>query len=239
VPHAPLLVEELSPRGFERPTAAVRAAVAALRWDDAEVVVLLAPHGRRSGVYRRVQGSLAAFGVAGVAGEWETAADVASDLAGRWGVPLLDDGVDHGVLVPLLLGAAGGRPVVAATAAETAGPRGDVHAALDLGRSLAALLRPLGPAVGFIASANTSAALSARAPYGRQGPALEVEEEVLDALVTDVGRLDPLALRLVQQGRSCAAAPLACLARLRRGSRAEVCAYERPAGVGYPVARVP
>jgi hypothetical protein len=239
VPHAPLLLAELCPVGFEQQTQRVRDAIEALPWGDIDLAVLLSPHGERSGVYRAAQGSLSGFGVTGIEGQWATDPDKAEELAESWGVPLLDLPVDHGILVPLLLGAAGGRPVVAAAVGESTGATGDIESSLRDARRLAPSLRRFGARVGFVASVNSSAALSPRAPYGEQRSALEVEEKLLGALHTDVGRLDALAPRLFDAGRSCAAGPLACLARLRPGSRAQLCAYERPAGVGYPVAFVP
>jgi hypothetical protein len=238
VPHAPLLLAELCPQGFEQQTQRVRDAIATLPWGPVDLVILLSPHGPRSGVYREVSGSLLGFGVRGLTGQWPTAVDRAEELASDWGVPLLDPPVDHGVLVPLLLGAAAGRPVVAATVAESTGSLGDLESSLADARRLAACLGPLGPHTGFVASANSSAALTPRAPYGEQGGALEVEENLLAALRGDVGLLDALAPRLFDAGRSCAAPPLACLALLRAGSAGRLCAYERPAGVGYPVAFV-
>jgi hypothetical protein len=239
VPHAPLLLAELCPQGFEQQTRTVREAIETLPWRDVDLVAVLSPHGERSGVYRAAWGSLSGFGVTGIEGEWATAPGRAEELAEGWGVPLLDLPVDHGILVPLLLGAAGGRPVVAATIAETTGTGGDFESSLRDARRLAPCLRRFGPRVGFVASVNSAAALSPRAPFGEQRAALEVEEKLLAALHADVGRLDALAPRLFDAGRSCAAAPLACLARLRPRSRGQLCAYERPAGVGYPVAFVP
>lgn len=239
VPHAPLLLAQLCPQGFEQQSHTVRAAIETLPWRDVDLVVLLSPHGERSGVYGAARGSLSGFGVTGIEGEWSTVPDRAQELAEEWGVPLLDLPVDHGILVPLLLGAAGGRPVVAASIAETTGAAGDVDSSLRDARRLAPCLRRFGPRVGFVASVNSSAALSPRAPFGEQRAALEVEEQLLAALNADVGRLDALAPRLFDAGRSCAAAPVACLARLRPGSPGKLCAYERPAGVGYPVAFVP
>jgi hypothetical protein len=238
VPHAPLLVAELCPAGFERATQTVREAVATLPWRDVELVVLLSPHGACSGVFEHVRGSLSGFGVPGVEGDWPSPPGLAAALAADWGLPLLDHPVDHGLLVPLLLGAAAGRPVVATTVAEATGHGGGLEPALGDARRLAPCISRLGDRVGFVASVNTSAALTPRAPFGEQPPALEVEEQALDALRTDVGRLDALASPLFELGRSCGAAPLACLAGLRRGSGARLCAYERPAGVGYPVAFV-
>jgi hypothetical protein len=238
VPHAPLLLAELCPQGFEQQTQRVRGAIATLPWRAVDLVVLLSPHGERSGVYREVSGSLSGFGVTGIAGEFPTPESRAEDLASDWGVPVLSPPVDHGILVPLLLGAAAGRPVVAATIAETTGSGGDLGSSLDDARRLAACLRRFGPRVGFVASANSSAALTPRAPFGVQDAALEVEEELLAALQADVGRLDGLASRLLDAGRSCAGPPLGCLARLRAGTAGRLCAYERPAGVGYPVAFV-
>lgn len=239
VPHAPLLLAELCPVGFEQQTQRVRDAIEALPWRDVDLTVLLSPHGERSGVYRAARGSLSGFGVTGIEGEWAIDPDRAEELAEAWGAPLLDLPIDHGILVPLLLGAAGGRPVVAAALAETTGATGEIESSLRAARRLAPSLRRFGARVGFVASINSSAALSPRAPYGEQRAALEIEEELLAALHADVGRLDALAPRLFDAGRSCAAGPLACLARLRPGSRGRLCAYERPAGVGYPVAFVP
>ena len=247
VPHAPLLLPEVSPASAPA-TESIRAAVGSLDFSSADVVVLLSPHGRASGVYRSVGGSLRDFGVGHVTGRWRTDEDFVRELADRWQRPVLEHDIDHGVLVPLLLASVPGIPVVAATLVETtsastgaaASPPVPVEVAIKEGRDFATALSKAGDerAVFFVASVNTSAGLTDRAPLTKIAAASDVEREVLTALGRDVGRLEALAAHLGQRGGSCAAGPLVALSRLFAGRAATLLAYGCPVGVGYPVAVV-
>ena len=78
-------------------------AVADLELPDVDAVVVISPHARKTGLYHSTTGSLAPMGRPDI----EVAVDTADDLiheAGRVsGLPLLDDGLDHGIVVPLRL----------------------------------------------------------------------------------------------------------------------------------------
>lgn len=240
VPHAPLLLEHVAP-GSSRAVAGLRAAVAALDLEGLETIVLLSPHGAESGVYARASGSLDGFGVPGIEACRETDASLLESLSGRWGRPLLETGWDHGIVVPLALGIGTDTRVVAITFAETTGPDAvSFEGVLDDAADLAAILAPLAAeeGLGIVASVNTSAALSARAPMTERAEAQAIESELLSALESDVGAALPLLSRLQRDGRSCACGPLAVLARLFAGSPAHTLAYDAPFGVGYLVARV-
>lgn len=219
----------------------MRTSIARLEVGDVDAVVLLSSHGERSGVYTRVAGSLDHFGIAGVAEERATDRELAALLVDAWGKGVVRGPVDHGVLVPLLLGIAGETPVVAASLAEVTGPgASDVDAMLDDARAFRAALLAVSAhrRLALVASLNTSAALSPRAPLGPRAEAIEVESVVLSALRTDVGAVPRLALDLWASGASCGAGPLWVLGSIFSGRAAAITAYEHPFGVGYLVAKV-
>jgi hypothetical protein len=85
----------------------------------------------------------------------------------------------------------------------------------------------------FVASLNTSASLSARAPLGHRPEAARLDRDLVDALETDAGRAGELAVALHDVGGSCGAGPLAAFSLLFAGTPASVLGYEHPAGVGY------
>lgn len=240
VPHAPLLVDGVAP-GSAREVAALRGAVAALELDGLDALVLLSPHGTSSGIYGRTAGSLSVFGVGGIEVERGIDPGVFESLAQTWARPVLEEDCDHGIVVPLALGLGRDAKVVATTFTEVTGPdAGSPEPVLADAADLAAsLARVAGDrAVGVVASVNTSAALSPRAPMGERAEAKVIESELIDALERDVGAVLALLERLHRQGWSCASGPLAVLATLFGGRRAEVSAYAAPFGVGYLVARV-
>jgi hypothetical protein len=211
-----------------------------------DLVVIVSPHGRTSGVYQDVGGSFTEFGVTGFSLDHATDAAAASDLAAAWGKPLVHDRVDHGVLVPLALLAVGNVPVVAVALQDTTSDStglapsrsAAVEAVAEDARGLAGAVEELCRErnVTFLASANTSAALNPRAPVTGLPGAQEMEERTFAALRHDVGELEDLAADLWRLGGSCAAGPLVALSRLFAGRPAAVLAYECPFGVGYPVA---
>jgi hypothetical protein len=241
VPHAPLLVDGVSSANHGD-VLKLRAAVAALELEGLDALVLLSPHGVSSGIYVRPAGSLAAFGLRGIEVERRTDGRVFEELVQSWGPEVLETDCDHGIVVPLALGLGRETKVVATTFAEVTGPYAGagVDTALTDAAKLAVALEHIAEdrAIGVVASVNTSAALSARAPMGELADAQTIESELIGALERDVGAALPLLRRLHFQGWSCASGPLAVLARLLEGSRAEVKAYGAPFGVGYLVARV-
>ena len=66
MPHAPVLLPPVSGEENASPIGAVRAAIAGLEFGEIEAIVLLSPHGSRTGVYRSTAGSLADFGLRGI-----------------------------------------------------------------------------------------------------------------------------------------------------------------------------
>jgi len=238
LPHAPVLLPEISGERAARVTHTLRVAARSIEFDDADVVVLLSPHGPASGVYGKVRGSLEAFGLPGVATDRATDPALLSRLARAWGRPVLPGPVDHGVVVPLALGSFSG-PVIAAAVAEAtgpAGPHGDGAAAQ--GGAFAEALSELaqGCGVAFVASANTSAGLTQAAPLSELEGAKAAEKRLLRALAQGGDSVGEAALRAQRDGGSCAAGPLAAFGALFEGVPAEVHAYGHPFGVGYLVA---
>jgi hypothetical protein len=235
VPHAPLLLAELSSPEVEPSAQAIRSAIAALDLGAPDVVVVLSPHGKTTGVYGRAAGSLTEFGVDWVTVDRAADRDAAAQLARAWGRPVLDADVDHGVLVALRMLDACGAPVVAAALAERDAGSGDAH---PVAHRFAAAVTALahGGRVAFVASANTSAALSRRAPFTERAEAVWVERLLLEGLPRDAGCADDLADDLARRGLSCGVGPLAAFGRLFRGAPAVVDAYESPVGIGYLVA---
>ncbi len=245
VPHAPLLLPDVSGARIASLTEPVREAMRSIDLTGVDLVVVLSPHGPASGVYGRLRGSLDGFGIAGFSWEGRTDADLVTALARRWSKSVLREGIDHGVLVPLALVRVPDVPVVAATLAETTPAstglavscRADVRAVVQDARDFATAARDVFDtrATAFLASVNTSAAPTPRPPPG-EADGDDAEKEMLAVLKRDVGELEELAVDAWRRGSSCSAGPIAAVGRLFCGGRAEVLAYARPFGVGYPVA---
>jgi aromatic ring-opening dioxygenase LigB subunit len=233
VPHAPLLLEELHPEGFEGPCGAVARAVRSLRWGEAEAVVVVSPHGAAPCVYARVEGSLKEFGLA-ISGARLGGERLAKELAATTGLPLLESPCDHGVLIPTLLGCAPGLELVGVSLGEGLS-RDELQSAATL---VARAIESYDGRVGFAASAHSGAALSPSAPLAELEGAVEAESAWIAALRADVGSIEMETSVLARVAGSCGAAPLRVLAALGRGRAALVHAYERPFGVGYIVASV-
>jgi len=234
VPHAPVLLAEVNPRAVEvaRP---YLAAIGSLDWGSAEVCVVVSPHGSRSGVYRRVAGSLDDFGVKDMDGEWPTATEDLAGLARSWGSDVLEGPIDHGVFVPLALGCAHGLPVIAVTLAERPGP---ANGGAGCAEKLANAVSSLGERAVFIASGHMSAALSPKAPVTGLTHARATEKEALESLRDDAGSLCASAAKLLTLGGTCSAGSLAAFGHRFRGRTTDVLAYGCPFGVGYLVASV-
>lgn len=208
--------------------------------DEPPLCILLSPHGERSGIYKRVRGSLAGFGIRGVHVERRTDRKLARELAEAWGEPMLDEAIDHGVLVPLLLGLPPNATVVAATLREITGPHAaPVSGAIEQGHAFAAALERVagGREVIFAASAHTAAALSPDAPLMERPEAHELEDLVTTALEEDLGRLGGIDTVLWERSGSCGAGPLSALASLFPGQTVRTSFRESPFGVGYLLAQ--
>ncbi len=227
VPHAPLLLPEVVAADG---TAPVREAMRSIDLRDADLIVIAAPHGRSTGIYTRTTGNLDAFGPRGIDVAKPTDAVFAQTLARSWGGRLLDAALDHGAVVPLRLLETRGAPVVAVAFREGALP---VEEARRLARAVTAAAD--GRRIAFVASANTSAGLSERAPLPSLEGAAAVDRCVLRALRERPGDLPACADDLVRAG-SCGAGPLAAFGFLFPEEKCSVAAYERPFGVGYAVA---
>ena len=235
VPHAPVLLPPVSGDENAARTAAVRKAIAGLEFGEVEAILLLSPHGSRTGVYRSTAGSLAAFGLRGIRATHPTVDGIVSNLSSAWDRPILEGPVDHGVLVPLL-SLCPAAPVVAASLRETSSfDRGSVERCVGEGRAfIDAAYRLSGRRVAFVASCNTGAGLTPRAPLTEVSRAVELEERLASDL--DRGALSrDLAIEVGCAG-SCAAGTLAAFAAAFGGRQIQVQAHDAPFGVGYLVA---
>jgi len=203
---------------------------------------MVSPHGRSSGVYSGVMGSLGGFGVRGRSTTSPTDLVVAEELARKWERPFLEPPVDHGITGALLvMGWMGDRPVVAATLAGTTGPGAPgmpaevIEDAVRLADAVLAISH--GRRIGFVASAHMSAALSPSAPLLDRPEGHALDERVLAALGHDAADMADIEPGLWRAAGACGAGPLTVFARLFAGRHAGVLAYEAPAGVGYLVAQ--
>ncbi len=234
-----MLLPEIAGERLSLETRELRTAIRNIAF-DVDAVVLLSPHGRLSGVYSSPEGSLDELGPRGISAKARAADDLAEELAAHWRRPLIEAPADFGVVVPLLLLDCAHVPVVAAALADTTGPDGiSLSEALEDAAALASSLQALARTryVAFVSSAQTSAALSERAPLAYRGAAEQVEEAVLGAIEQDVRRLVDLAPELHEKGGACGAAALAALGGfLPPKTRLYLHAYSRAFGVGYVVA---
>jgi hypothetical protein len=240
VPHAPLLLPEVSGKEVSGETGSIREALATIAFDDVDLMVVLSPHARETGVYSTVAGSLDDFGVPGVELERPTDAGVVEALTSLWDKPTLQGSIDHGVLVPLMLLPAGETPVVAAGLGEVDNETGSFDGAMAEAASFARAIGELADEgrMLLVLSGQTSCALTPRAPLTERAEAKPSEAAVMDAL-----RGDPAGLRdslhdLWKRGGSCSPGTLAVYGDVFGGRASQVFAYQYPFGVGYVVARV-
>lgn len=245
VPHAPLLLKEVSGPKVSSRSAEVGSAFRRFRpggeWDltRAEVLVIASPHGPATGIHTSIEGSLGGFGPGLPELRADGDASAAVTLASGSALSLLDGPVDHGVLVPLLLfGSDNGNvtelPPVIACVQDEGGDAFAFAAAVAHATQKLAEER----SVAFLASAHTAAGLTPRAPLTELDAAKDLDAQILDALHGDVGGLMTIAADRWAAAGSCGAGPLLALAKLFSGRAAEVAAYEAPYGVGYLVAGV-
>jgi hypothetical protein len=235
LPHAPLLLPEVTAVPHARE---VVAGARSHILPAADVTIVVSGHGRVSGVYQDVRGSLTGFGLSDPVWESPAAPDVARGLAAEWGKPILGDEVDHGVLVPIRLGTMVG-PFVGVCLRETTGPGASgVESAVAEAHTLVSSLAALPGRVAVVASAHTAASLTPRAPLTERPEGRVLDDAILDALGSDVGKLAEIPARMWRAGGSCGSGPLTVLGLLFIGARATVIAYAHPVGVGYLVARV-
>ncbi len=234
MPHAPALLPEVSPGGAEAADE-VRAAIERLPLPGDELVILCSPHGRAAGIYASNVGDLSAFGVPRTRVEKPGDPERAIELAALWGHPFLEDPLDHGAVVPLLLGVAADAPTICC-----AFPADDIPLALQTASRLTQAIEEWaqGRDVVVIASVHTGAGLSARAPIPETEDRWVIETEVRAALEKDLGALEDLAPRLAREGGSCSAATLSLFGRLFGSRSATDVTIAEPFGVGYPVLQV-
>lgn len=232
VPHAPVLLPQVNGAGG----AAIRAAAAALDLSEPEVLIFVSPHGASDGVYARAEGDLSGFGVRGLEVQTKVDAALAERLAQRWERPLVEDALDHGILVPAAL-LRPERPVVAVGIAEHSD---GVRAAVEAGRSLAGAIgeESAERSIAVIVSAHGSAALSARAPLTDRPEGHRLQEAIVEAATTDLSLLLEIPAGWWEQGGSCSVGAFATLASLFPGRVLDISAQDAPFGVGYIVGRV-
>lgn len=231
LPHAPLLLPEVWPDGHDGAAARVRAGCgAAGRAILGPRALVASPHAVRTGVYVSPYGDLADFGPRAPATLCPLDLEISEELARRWDKPLIDEPLDHGIVVPLLL-AAPAVPVVAIGFAEGADHGAEAAA-------LAAVLDEMDLDGTLLASANLSAGLTDRAPLTCLAGAEALERDLVDRLSQDAASLLETALPLSSQAGSCALGPLALIGHVFGGRPTEVLAHEWPYGVGYLVATI-
>ena len=235
VPHAPVLLPPVSGDENAALTARVRTAISELDLGDVEAIVLLSPHGSRTGVYRSTAGSLAGFGMPGIRATHPTVDGIVSDLSSAWGRPILEGPVDHGALVPLLA-LCPSAPVVAATLPETSSfDRGAVEENVAEGHAFVDAISHMSRRrLAFVASCNTGVGLSPRAPLTEVGGAIKLEERLVGEMERGALPVD-LAIEIGCAG-SCAAGTLAAFGAAFAGTQIQVRAHDAPFGVGYLVA---
>jgi hypothetical protein len=240
VPHAPLLLPEVSGEEISGETGPIREVLATIAFDDVDLVVVLSPHAAETGVYSTVAGSLDDFGVPGVKLQRQTDAGVVDALTATWDKPTVRDRVDHGVLLPLMLLGTADTPVVAAGLSEVDGGLGSFERAMDDAASFARAIGELSNEMRILlaVSAQTSCALTPRAPLTERAEAKPAEAAVIDALSGDPAALRGSLEELWKRGGSCSPATLAVYGDVFGGRASEVLAYQYPFGVGYVVARV-
>jgi aromatic ring-opening dioxygenase LigB subunit len=238
LPHAPLIAKG-DRADLDLYVRSAREAIRAL--DGCDVVVLLASHGPRDGVYTEVAGDLDAFGVQGVAVDVLTESGTATELADAWARDQFSDRADHGVVGTLAI-VAPTVPLVACTLAEITGPyaHGTVESAVEAAFLFADALQQIAGErrVGFIASAHTAASLTPKAPLALKPEGKELDDLILDCLATDCGSLARVDPELWKEAGACGAGPLTAFGALFEGVRADVHAYDHPFGVGYLVASI-
>ena len=220
VPHAPLLLEEVSPG--DQSAQEIRVAIAGIGVSPEAAVVVVTPHGDGSFVYARPSGSLAGFGIGGVGVDQRMAEHELFDVFQEWG-PRVEEALDHGALVPLRLLDVP-NPVVAVSVA------GDVG---DLARAIEDLA--IRYELFVICSAHMSARLSERAPLPYSADAVHLDKLLVGEVEDDCGVARTLAPDFASVGGSCSESTLALFGELFAGRPGSLRAYQAPFGVGYPV----
>jgi len=232
VPHAPLLVDI---PGRPHPLPDIPSLTAEL--DPRGNVVLVTPHGSEAGIYSTTRGDLNGFGL-DIGTGTDRDADLGRALASTWGAGPLDEPLDHGAVVPLLLLPPLERVAVCAlpqwTGQDESGPEEALAAADALGSALRTIAGVSD--LDVVISAHTSAAISSRAPLTERPEGQEVDRAVVDALAEAPERLGAVPAGKWERAGSCGAGPFRVLSHLAQ-EPLEVLHHSAPFGVGYVVAR--
>lgn len=217
VPHAPLLLPEVASHPDELRD--IWDAFNRLRIPDDGPLIVLTPHADATGVYARNEGSLAGFGVPGVS------ATVPSEPIEHLSLPTIDEPLDHGALVPLvLLGMK--RPVTVVGLSGSA----DISKVVEQVRTLAT-----DRDVFLLVSAHTSARLTERAPLPYSFDAMRLDSRLVGEIEEDCVALQDAAQEMESVGGSCSRPTLQAFGELFAGAEGSVLAYGFPFGVGYLV----
>lgn len=231
VPHAPLLLGEVAGPSVARRLETVTKGFGSYRFPDVDALVIASPHGPSTGVYAGRRGDLDAFGCPGIMVEAPAAADLAGEVGRTWHAPTLGAHLDHGIVVPLLLGILPSVPVVATVVT-------DASEGKALADAVAEVAEKRKTRIAFVASANTSVALTERAPLGLKDDAVEIEKRFIQRLQMDSAVAETDVAELADVGGSCGSGPLTAFGHLFPGRGAQVIAYDHPFGVGYLFALV-
>ncbi|MFN2390230.1 MAG: hypothetical protein ABR575_11590 [Actinomycetota bacterium] len=240
VPHAPLLVPELGGTAVAERAQPVRDAVARLGLDGVDAAVLISPHAQVTGVYAAAEGTLDGFGAPGFAARRETETGLVERMGAAAGFELLEGPLDHGALVPLLLGAVPEIPVAVVGLREVTGPGGApaaevVDASARVGAAIAGLSN--GASVAIVVSAHGSAGLTPGAPLTERPGAAAFEDALVGALTQDAAHVGSIPPEDWAAAGACGGGPLLALAGAFAGRAFDVLHHSAPFGVGYLVAR--
>ena len=179
---------------------------------------MLTPHSDDFGCYTRAEGSLKGFSL-DIEGTFPVAQGV--DL----GLPALDEPLDHGALVPLLL-----MEVTSPVSVVGLQDSSDVSNLARKVRTIAA-----DEEIFVLASAHTSARLTEKAPLPYSYDAVRLESRFITEIEADCAAARELADELRTVGNTCSRSTLRAFGELFAGVEGNVMAYGAPFGVGYPV----
>jgi AmmeMemoRadiSam system protein A len=254
-PHPPIMVDEVGGADARVTTAsasAMRIARQLLERFAPQTVVVVSPHAPGFGdaftvtVGERLEGDLRRFGAPtvthSVPGDPELAhaiiveaAAVDLPIAAREEYPVLDNELDHGVLVPLsFLDPTSRYDLVVASF--TLLPATD-HA--EFGRAIRRAATRLGRRVALVASGDCSHRLTRQAPAGYSARAHLFDEQLAALLArSDYAGIARMDDRLREEAGECGWRSFLILGGFLEGTDAvtRVLAYEGPWGVGYMTA---
>jgi aromatic ring-opening dioxygenase LigB subunit len=229
VPHAPLLLADVSGAAVSGAAKATIDAMRSIDLGSADAVIVVTPHGSRTGVHAYCRGSLASFGRPDVVVNKEADAALATAIAAEWDEPVVEDDIDHGAVVPLRMLDVPHVPVIVCALADSADPAEAIEKGSALAGAVSGAARSRD--LFLVASVTTSTALSDRAPLTERPAGAALDE----AIFASLERGGPeVPADLWGPGGSCAAGPLAAWRALFPGGHRKL-SYEFPYGVGYLV----